>query len=644
MLTPNPRSAPLKQAKGPVLQLQPSVAACTLSDLGNYVKQCEAPIAIDLFCGAGGLSLGLKMAGFDVVLGVDKDEPAVRTHAAHFGGVSIVRDLSCPETALEICTALKDIPVDLIAGGPPCQPFSQAAFSKVRHLQEHHGRGEDLRRNLWQSYLYIVKHIRPKAVLMENVPEMGFGRDSVILRALVDELEHEGYHVHTRILSAWPYGVPQYRQRLIILGLRDGESFEWPSGTASPERLLREAISDLPPVAGGDKAEQRPYSGPNHHSQNYYRDGLDDSATDLIYDHYTRAVREDDLQAFELMTSQTKYSDLPTDLKRYRDDIFVDKYKRLSYNDLCRTITAHIAKDGYWYIHPEQHRTLTVREAARAQTFPDWFRFSGFPANAFRQIGEAVPPLLGRALGKAILQALKGTSLSMQPETRGLSQALGSWIALQDEEALAAPWRVSGDLWLVLLGHLTLAKATPFQRAFYWRRFKQRWPGPSNFLEDSSSSDMLRELRTDIDLLRVFAEALSMAASDPEKALLAVGRAESTVREVLGVSGLAGRRPVTAQLQRMSERVWLARKSHIDGKGADELLLGRLVGLDPSGRVYTAALEVAEQFCKPKVPHCSFCPLRDYCATSIKLLPAQEKQQILTNFSLNTTSTGETLA
>ena len=96
-----------------------------------------------------------------------------------------------------------------------------------------------------------------------------------------------------------------------------------------------------------------------------------------VFDHITRPVREDDARAFELMDPTTRYSDLPEEVKRYRDDIFDDKYKRLDENDLSRTITAHIAKDGYWYIHPRQDRTLTVREAARLQTFPDWFRFAG---------------------------------------------------------------------------------------------------------------------------------------------------------------------------------------------------------------------------------------------------------------------------
>ena len=131
------------------------------------------------------------------------------------------------------------------------------------------------------------------------------------------------------------------------------------------------------------------------------RAGVPDGRRHKVFDHITRPVRDDDVRAFELLDAETRYSDLPDELKRYRDDIFDDKYKRLDADDVSRTITAHIAKDGYWYIHPEQNRTLTVREAARIQTFPDWFRFAGPPSAAFRQIGNAVPPRLGFAVGTA---------------------------------------------------------------------------------------------------------------------------------------------------------------------------------------------------------------------------------------------------
>ena len=135
------------------------------------------------------------------------------------------------------------------------------------------------------------------------------------------------------------------------------------------------------------------------------REGLDEGDTHRIYDHVTRAVRDDDRKIFEQMDASTKYSDIDPELQRYRDDIFTDKYKRLDLNQPSRSITAHIAKDGYWYIHPTQHRTITIREAARIQTFPDRVRFAGPPSASLRQIGNAVPPVLSELAARSVLAA-----------------------------------------------------------------------------------------------------------------------------------------------------------------------------------------------------------------------------------------------
>ena len=169
-----------------------------------------------------------------------------------------------------------------------------------------------------------------------------------------------------------------------------------------------------PPLrAGGDLLEGpdgwSAYEGPKTAFQRQMREGMDGDEAGRVYDQITRPVRDDDQLAFQQMTPTTLYSDLPEEMRRYRADIFDDKYKRLDENGLSRTITAHIAKDGYWYIHPKDSRTLTVREAARLQTFPDRYRFAGPPSAAFRQIGNAVPPLVGERLGGAISECLVGT-------------------------------------------------------------------------------------------------------------------------------------------------------------------------------------------------------------------------------------------
>jgi DNA (cytosine-5)-methyltransferase 1 len=232
----------------------------------------------------------------------------------------------------------------------------------------------DERRDLWRSFLEVVKLARPPAVLMENVPDMALDKEMFILRSMVHELESLGYAVEERVVDTFRYGVPQFRQRLILVALRDAAAFDWPE--EQPERVtVWNAIGDLPAVEGGWRPPGgadgwADYEGPISSFQARMREGVPDGDTHKVFDHITRPVRKDDLRAFELMDATTRYSDLPEGVKRYRDDIFDDKYKRLDENDLSRTITAHIAKDGYWYIHPRQNRTITVRTGSGSPARP----------------------------------------------------------------------------------------------------------------------------------------------------------------------------------------------------------------------------------------------------------------------------------
>ena len=203
---------------------------------------------------------------------------------------------------------------------------------------------------------------QPAAVLMENVPDMALDKDMFILRTMVHELESLGYAVEERVVDTSQYGVPQFRQRLILVALREGMQFTWPSPL--PDQVtVWNAIGDLPSVEGGSRPPGGaegwiPYKGPKNPFQRRMREGIDTAKADRIYDHITRPVREDDKIAFEWMDAKTRYSQLPEELRRYRADIFDDKYKRLDANGLSRTITAHIAKDGYWYIHPKDAALL----------------------------------------------------------------------------------------------------------------------------------------------------------------------------------------------------------------------------------------------------------------------------------------------
>ena len=380
-MTTAKRRPGVKLVRGPFVRLPPHPEACTsgeaLVSLARSLRAQEPGLmlAADLFSGAGGLSLGLERAGVRIVLAVDHDPEAVETHAHHFGGLALDWDLAEPTVVEKVADLICSAGIDVLAGGPPCQPFSRASRSGIRDrvrqgLRDPH----DQRRDLWRSFLEVARLCRPRAVVMENVPDMALDREMFILRSMVLELEQLGYAVEERLVDTSQYGVPQFRQRLIMVALADGVRFRWPPADEHVVKVSS-AISDLPPVVGGWRPPGgadgwQPYGGPRTSFQRAMRMGVPPEQSDRVYDHITRPVRADDAQAFDLMDAETLYSDLPAEYKRYRDDIFDDKYKRLDEHDLSRTITAHIAKDGYWYIHPQQNRTITVTRSGPAADLP----------------------------------------------------------------------------------------------------------------------------------------------------------------------------------------------------------------------------------------------------------------------------------
>ena len=203
-------------------------------------------------------------------------------------------------------------------------------------------------------------------------------------------------------------------------------------------------------------------------------------------------MREDDRAAFESMTHKTKYTDLAPEYQRYRKDIFDDKYKKLDENDLSRTITAHIAKDGYWYIHPRQARTLTVREAARIQTFPDDFRFAGPPSVAFKQIGNAVPPLIGEVIGSAVRSSL-ASGMKAGLSTRETSAKLARWFRRQPSTPVM-PWLKTENRWKFVLGELLLDRATSTVTNAIWPIIDTQHDLHPGDFPDVEAVDLLDEL------------------------------------------------------------------------------------------------------------------------------------------------------
>ncbi|RBY76280.1 DNA cytosine methyltransferase [Blastococcus sp. TF02-09] len=626
----------VKLVRGPFLKLSPHRSRATtreeLLDVVGRLREESAGvrIAADLFSGAGGISLGLERAGFTTVVAVDHYSEAVETHAHHFPGMSLDWDLADVDRIEELADLLTAVDVDVIAGGPPCQPFSKAGRSGIRHRVRHGLRDpHDERRDLWRSFLEVVDLVRPPAVLMENVPDMALDREMFILRSMVEELEGLEYGVEERIVDTWRYGVPQFRQRLILVALRDGLSFTWPEEAA--ERVsVWNAIGDMPEVEGGWRPDGgaegwAEYEGPVTSFQRTMRKGVKGSDRRKLYDHITRPVREDDARVFELMDSNTRYSDLPSDMKRYRDDIFDDKYKRLDENDLSRTITAHIAKDGYWYIHPRQGRTLTVREAARLQTFPDWYRFAGPPSAAFKQIGNAVPPLLAERLGGAIREALDAPEKA-NASTKQVATSLSTWIS--NTAPRGVPWLRASTRWQVVSAELLLDRATSDVIKFVWP-ILESWATPE---ATQDNDEALREIGIQIGRGGRAVQLLELAdwlvehpgALEEMDSAAAIPVAPSAVLElaslVVPVSGEEeSEEPVltTKGVLRVAARVSgdnVDRKNRLtDGR----LGVARLIGFGPDARAaHLALIEVAASVCRPVEPLCDVCPLQDVCKSS----------------------------
>ncbi|SDL18426.1 DNA cytosine methyltransferase [Tessaracoccus oleiagri] len=626
----------VRLVRGPFVRLDPHPDHCSSADeLREFVKRLRsedpgALLAADLFAGGGGLSLGLQESGYAVVLSSDHFAEAVETHSHHFPGLSVDWDLSDPDRIEELAELIAELRIDLVAGGPPCQPFSKAGRSGIRYrVQQGLRDPHDERRDLWRAFLEVVKIARPRAVLMENVPDMALDREMFILRTMVAELEQIGYAVEERVADTWRWGVPQHRQRLILVALRDGIDFEWPE-TSSTRTTVWNAIGDLPQIEGGFRPEGGadgyvPYDGPVSSYQKQMRERVDARHADRVYDHITRPVRDDDAKAFAMMDAKTKYSDLAPELRRYRDDIFDDKYKRLDENDLSRTITAHIAKDGYWYIHPRQDRTLSVREAARLQSFPDWYRFAGPPSAAFTQIGNAVPPLLGAAMGSAIKSAME-RSERRDWSTRSLSSDLANWYNGMSEKELQRPWLRSGSAWSVLLGETLLERADAIQVRSVWPALRDL----SDPVRIRNSRALLETVGRVLDKVTKLSLVLRLAEAAPrvdsDSWLMRSSDVPPARRDLMMLvcgleDGELDAEPVltTRGVLRPVARFWGSSVDQKNTRTDGRLAVARLIGGGGHARLaHLALVEVAQSICRPEDPVCSECPLRQHCVEAGK--------------------------
>lgn len=422
------RSDDLPTHRGQRVQLPPRLQG--EEAIAKWQAAMHAPRAIvtlDLFCGAGGMSLGFEQAGFTIAAGIDASADACCTFAANFLARALNEDIKQIADPAALMEKLGIPRVDVIVGGPPCQGFSIIGRAKLRSLSPATREQIYARNELYREFIRFVAALRPLFFVMENVPALSSYADGVVEAQIREDFGRLGYSVYRNFLEAPYYGVPQSRRRLFFVGSRFGWTFEWPRpayGSLLPVRTLADAISDLPAVPAPSLVEEmryeprgRPDLGVSGEYAALMRSELPPEQQHLLFDHIVRPVRADDVTIFQMMEPGHGYRDVDPRYRRYElrtdpgngDIHFADRYYKLRWDEPCVAITAHMAKDGYRYIYPDtdQPRTLSVREAARVQSFPDHFRFAGYRTGRFQQIGNAVPPLLARAIAEAVARSIR---------------------------------------------------------------------------------------------------------------------------------------------------------------------------------------------------------------------------------------------
>lgn len=382
------------------------------SRIDGYDK--TAPVMIDLFCGAGGLSLGFTQNGFITSLANDIEPCCVDTYAHNHPDTPreniVLGDIN---NVIENITELQRFSkVDIVVGGPPCQGFSMANRQRLI---------DDPRNKLYKSYVKVVSIVAPKFFVMENVKGM-----KSVSSQVIEDFTSIGYEVSCRILNAKDFGVPQNRERLIFIGNRLGvdndaifDEIEALSQSI-PNFNLADALYGLRTLKASRKRNSteidseisgRKIEKNKNESETPYLAMINQNRKcKITFNHKARFNNDRDIEIYGRLNQGDKSDDPKiADIMPYsrRNGIFKDKYFKLEEDKVCKTITAHMKFDCNMYIHPTQARGLTPREAARVQSYPDDYFFRGAYTKTYMQIGNSVPPLLGRAIATVLKKYLK---------------------------------------------------------------------------------------------------------------------------------------------------------------------------------------------------------------------------------------------
>lgn len=392
---------------------------------------------IDLFSGCGGLSEGFYRMGFTALAHVEINHWAcetLRKRMAYYGYSNIEReviekDITSADILTDIDNAVAGRSVDVIIGGPPCQAYSTAG--RVRDAK---GMASDPRNFLFESYVKILEHFRPKFFVFENVTGLLSARvnGKPIMPSIMSALGNSYKLINDPnilVHNTADYGVPQIRKRVIIMGVRKDittkEAMDLYNGVVkthwNPETDLverkglkkfvsvKDAIGDLPSVEPGEDASTNSYDYPCNNS---FLKRIGKAGIYPLMDHIARKHNALDRERFAIMiNNHWSFGQLRKEMPQYEHEharVFDNSYVVQWWDLPSKTILAHIHKDGFQFIHPDgnQARSFTVREAARIQSFPDDFEFAGSRGEKYKQIGNAVPPLFAEALAKSIKKNL----------------------------------------------------------------------------------------------------------------------------------------------------------------------------------------------------------------------------------------------
>ncbi len=404
---------------------------------------------IDLFAGAGGLSEGFIRKGFSPVAHVEMNKEAcdtlktrlafyhsrenkkLKTYFAYLRNEISRSDLwkTVPAELMnsvinheissktiqnifnQIDKQLDDKKVDVIIGGPPCQAYSLVGRSRDPNRMQ-----GDKRNYLFRYYAEFLDRYNPKYFVFENVLGLKSAGNNRYLNEMLQLFSDAGYSTDLEVMNAEEYGVLQKRRRVIIIGQKGRSKFEFPKleKIENGYQIKRDLFYDLPKLKPGEELRIAKYIKPIN---NYLKKTETRNGVDFVTQHITRQHNERDLEIYSIAIDKwlhgkkrLKYDELPSRLQTHnKKDIFLDRFKVVDPTGHSHTVVAHIAKDGHYYIYPDlkQVRSISVREAARIQSFPDDYFFEGGRTAAFKQIGNAVPPLMANAIAKAIKKRLQ---------------------------------------------------------------------------------------------------------------------------------------------------------------------------------------------------------------------------------------------